>query len=234
MKADRRHELKENDFAVALESARDYIDRNGKQISLVLLLVIVVFAAVSFGIRSHAASVAQLWRDRSELKFDPPDVGKKSLNTLEHLISQAPDDTFAMACLLDAGREALRLAASEPMPSNKELNDKARQTFTMMRERFPRNTMALGTAITGLATVEENAFSIDGDASHKERSRDLLKQVAEGADFAGLPPLQRIARDRLASLDETFTRVAVQPAPPPPPPEAAPPTEGATPPSGDH
>jgi hypothetical protein len=226
MKADRRHELKENDFAVALESLRDYIDRNGKQISIVLAVVIVIFVLVSFGIRSHAATVANLWREQSDLKFDPPDVGKKSLNTLDRLVSQAPDDAFALACLQVEGREALRLAANEPAASKKELNEKARQAFEALRNRFPRNSMAVGTALTGLATVEENAFSIDGDTSHKEKARELLKQVAEGADFAGLPPLQRIARDRFASLDETFTRVAVQPAPPPPPPaEGTPPPE---------
>jgi len=229
MKADRRHELKENDLAVALESLREYVDRNGKQISVVLLAVIVVFGAVSFGIRSHASTVANLWRERADLKFGSPEDAKKSLNSLDRLVTQAPNDAFALACLLDEGREALKLAASEPAPSNREMNERARQTFETLRTRFPNNAMALGTALTGLATVEENAFSLDGDASHKEKARELLKRVAEGTEFAGLPPVQRMARDRLASIEETFTKVAVQPAPPPPPPDAA--TEGTTPPA---
>lgn len=230
MKADRRHELKENELAHALESTRDYIDRNGKQISLVLLAIIVIFAAVTFGLRSRAAAVQDVWRQRHELKFDTLENGKKSIDQFDTLVEKAPDDTFAMSALLDQGREALRLSQLEPFPPGKELNERARTSFQKLLDRFKGNALAEGSALTGLATVEENAFSIDGDPAHKTRAREYLTKVTEGAQFSGLP-LQRAARDRLANLDSIFVHVEVQPPLAQPTPEPEAPADDLPPPS---
>ena len=222
MRADRRHELKENDLLLAFESARKYLDVHGKQIGLIAVGLLVVGGAVSFGLRSRAAAMEDIMRRRSQLTFDPVDVGRKSLEALEGITKEVTDKDFVLASLMDQGRQALRLTQQVPFPPDRELNQKAREAFEQLRSRFSDNPLALGVALTGLATVEENEYVLDGDLTHKEAARAYLNAIVGNPKLNALP-FQQLALDRLKSLDATFTKVTVEPPPPlpPPPPEAA-------------
>jgi len=220
MKADRRHELKENDLMLALDGARQYLDVHGKQIGLIAVLILVVFGAVSFGLRSRAATMEDIWRRRNQLVFDPVDVGKKSLEALEGITKEVTDKEFVLASLMDQGRQALRLAQKVPFPPDRELNERAREAFEQLRSGFSDNSLAVGVALSGLATVEENEFVLDGDSSHKEKARAHLNAIVGNPKLNALP-FQQLALDRLKVLDATFTKVTVEPPPPPPPTEAA-------------
>ena len=222
MKADRRHELKENDLLLALGNARNYLDVHGKQIGLIAVAILVVFGAVSFGLRSRAAAMEDIWRRRNQLKFEPVDVGKKSLEALVGITKEVSDKEFVLASLTDQGRQALRLAQQVPFPPDGELNQKAREAFEQLRSRFSDNPLALGVALSGLATVEENEFVLDGNLTHKEEARAHLNAIVGNPKLNALP-FQQLALDRLKLLDGTFTKVTVEPPPPLPPP---PPTEG--------
>jgi len=221
MKADRRHELKENDLMLALDGARKYLDLHGKQIGLIAVGILVVFGAVSFGLRSRAAAVEDVWRRRNQLTFESLDVGKKSLETLAGITREVTDPEFVLASLMDQGRQALRLAQQVPFPPDRELNQMAREAFDQMRSRFGDNPLAVGVALTGLATVEENEFVLDGDLAHKEKARAHLNAIVGNPKLNALP-FQQLALDRLKLLDATFTKVTVEPPPPPPPPIEAP------------
>ena len=221
MKADRRHELKENDLLLALDGARNYLDVHGKQIGLIAVAILVVFGAVSLGLRSRTAALEDIWRRRSDLKFEPVDVGKKSLEALESITKEVSDKEFLLSSLTDQGRQALRLAQQVPFPPDRELNEKARDAFEQLRSRFSDNPLAVGVALSGLATVEENEFVLDGELSHKEKARTYLNAIVGNPKLNALP-FQQLALDRLKLLDATFTRVTVEPPPPPP---AAPVTE---------
>lgn len=221
MKADRRHELKENDLMLALEGARKYFDVHGKQIGLAAVAILVVLGAVSFGFRARAAAMEDVWRRRNQLLFEPLDVGRKSLEALEGITREVSNKEFVLASLTDQGRQALRLAQQVPFPPDRELNQKAREAFEQLRARFSDNPLANGVALSGLATVEENEFVLDGDLSHKESARALLNAIVGDPRLNALP-FQQLALDRLKLIDTTFTKVTVEPPPPPPPP---PPTE---------
>lgn len=216
MDADRRHELKDNDLAVALGQTRDFLDRHGKEIGIAALVILGIMAAVTFAMRSRAAAVEDVWRRRGELKFDDIDAGKKSLDSLESLAKEHSDPTFVMSAILDQGQKALRLAQMATVPPDKELNERARKSFTELKSRFGSNPVALGAALLGLATVAENDFVLDGDLKHKEEAKGLLDQVVKETKLNGMP-YQGTALDRLKTLDQIFVKVVVAPAPPPPP-----------------
>lgn len=206
MKARRRHELKESDLAHALQMARRYLDENSKRVTVVVVLVGVAAAAVLFAVRSRAAALEDVWRRKAQLTFDDPTVGKESLASLASMTKSVSDERFVFASLVEQGQEALRLAKEVSAPPDPDFNEKAREAFEKLLKRFPKNPMAKGIARLGLATVEENAFVLTGDFAHEDRARVHLNAVIDDAALNGMP-FQRMASDRLASLDATFTRV---------------------------
>lgn len=217
MRADRRHELKENELAQALQNARVYLDVHGKQIGMGALIVLAVMAAVTFAMRSRAAAVEDVWRRRNQLNFESLEEGKKSLATLEGITHELSDRSFVMGALMDQGREALRLAQQVPFPPDAELNRKARRAFEDLLARFSDNPLATGSALCGLATVEENEFVLDNDLSHKDKAGAYLDRVVADPRLNSTP-YQRMALDRIKSLDATFSKVTTQAPPPLPPP----------------
>lgn len=220
MKAERRHELRENDLLHALEGARDYVNQNGARIAVALVAIIGIAAAVSFGIRSRTAEYEDIWRQKNELRFEDVPTGRQSLQTLAALTARTSDDAFVLSALMDQGRHALRLAELVPFPPDLDLNEQARQAFDELRTRFPGNPMAVGVAALGLATVEENLYIHDRDLTHKDSARRYLDSVVQNPALNGMP-FQQMAIDRLASLDATFSEVVIVPP-------SAPPEEAAT------
>lgn len=205
MKAQRRHDLKENDLAHALEVGRHYLDENGRRLGLAVVVVSAVIAVTALSVRSQTSAKEDRWRRLGELAFDTPETGRDSLVTLAALIEEASDPKFARKSLILQGQESLKLALKVAAPPDSEFNESARRAFTQLRDRFADNPMSVALAHLGLATVEENAFMLDADAAHKEAARQHLALVVDDSRF-DLLPFKRMAKDRLAGLDQTFTR----------------------------
>ena len=208
MKAERRHELRENDLLHAIQVGKDYLRDNSGRVSVVCIVVIVAAAAVSFGIRSRAAAHEDVYRRMDLLSFDSVEAGRESLDSLATMIRESTDDEFILKGRLEQGRQALRLAQEVHFPPDVDLNAEARRAFEGMLARFPDNPLATGIALNGLATVEENEFAYDEDFSHKEKAREHLTAVVGNPLLTGMT-FQRIALDRLDTLDETFTTVTM-------------------------
>jgi hypothetical protein len=220
MKAERRHELRENDLAHYLTVARDYIEENGGRIGLILFAVIGVIAVATLTVRSRAADLEDAWRRRSQLTFQGLEDGRESIRTLESLAQASSDRHFVMSCLIDIGKQSLRLAREVPWPPDQELNDKAGDAFQKLLQRFGNNPIARGVALNGLATVEENRFllAFDGD-EHKEKARDFLTQIINDTTLNGTP-LQSLAINRRNRIEDTFVRIRFDNPPPEPPADA--------------
>jgi len=216
MKAERRHELRENDLHHALLQARAYLDEHSKEITIVAVVALLVFGGASFALRARTTAYEDLWRRKQALSFDGADAGRKSLESLAALSRDASDPEFVLGALLEQGRQALRLTQSVPFPPDRQFNNDARNAFNQLLERFPNNPLAVGTALTGLATVEENEFLLDHDPAHKNQAREHLTKAAGDSRLNGLP-FQRIALDRLKKLDDIFVVYVFEPPPPPPP-----------------
>lgn len=214
MKAERRHELRENDLQHALESTRDYLNENGARLGVAAVVVLVIVGAVSFGVRSRSAAYEDFWRQKNQLSFEDVTVGRQSLAKLDDLTRQTSDKAFVLSSLIDQGRQALRMAEQVPFPPDPEFNAHARTTFNDLKSRFPDNPMAQGIAELGLATASENEFVLDKNPAHKEKAKAHLESVVKNPLLNGLP-FQQMAVNRLATLDATFSPVIyVPPAPP--------------------
>lgn len=205
MKAQRRHELRENDLAHALGVARDYVNSNSKQITIALIVVGAVVVAALFGVRSRAAAREDIWRRRSQLNYEDAQSGLESLDALAAMTQDVSDERFVLTSLLEQGQQALRLAQQVSAPPDPDFNDRAREAFEQILSRFKHSPLAVGLAHTGLATVEANAFVLDGDMAHKERFERHLSAVIDNPSLNGMP-LQRVALDRRNAVDATFTR----------------------------
>lgn len=221
MKSERRHELKENDLAHVLSVMRDYLDKNGGRIGLLILIVFGSLAVITFTVRGRAAALEDVWRRRSELTFDDVEMGKQSLESLKAMTNEVSDNRFVMDSLIDYTRQALRLAMEAPDSPDSELNNMARSGLVELLDRFPDNPLAAGVALHGLATVEQNSFVIDFSLRHKENARKHLQQIID-TKFLHTTPFHQLAVSRISMLDDVFTEVKLE-SPPLPEPEK---TEG--------
>ncbi len=208
MKAERRHELRENDLVHALHSARDYLENNGGRVGFIAIAAIVLVGGATFAMRSQASTMDSVWRQRAELQYTDLEEGRQSLDRLKELTASVSNSRFVMDSLMDQGRQALELASMAPVPPDPELNERAREAFTSLRDDFSNNPVAESIALLGLATVEENAFVIDGLATHKQNAEEYLSTVIRESRFNGLPT-QTLATQRRESLDHTFTKISV-------------------------
>ena len=213
MKAERRHELKENDLAHAIEVTREYLSEHGGRIGMVIVAAVAVTAVVTLAMRSRAATIEDAWRRKSTLDFASPDVGRQSLQALSDMTSEATEESFVLTALMDQGTHALRLAQEVDEPPDPQFNEKAREAFEELLARFGDNPLAFVAAHSGLATVEENAFVMDHEPVHKQRARDHLTAITEHPGLHAMP-YHRMAMDRLSQLDEVFTVVRFALAPP--------------------
>ncbi len=212
MKSERRHELKENDLAHALESIKQYLDVNGKRVGLIVLGCAAIIITVTLTVNASAASMEDRWQRKSQLAYSSPDEGKQSLATLETLIADSSDDQFNLSALLDQGMHGLRLSQDVELPPDKDLNETASRAFKKLLKQFSRNKLAVGAAHTGLATVAENNYVLEGDSKLKAEAKQHLQAILDDPAMATLP-FYKIASDRLAKLDKTFSPVSFVAAP---------------------
>ena len=206
MKAQRRHELKENDLQHMLEVTRKYLDENGKTIGFAVIIMAIAVSAIALTVRSRAAAVEDTWRRRNSLSFADPKTGKESLRALAAMTRESSDEDFVFRGLMDRGSQALRLAREVPASPDPELNTMAREAFEELLRQFGDKRLAVGIAHCGLATVEENEFVLDRDTAHKDRAEEHLTAVIEDPLLSGMP-FQRLALDRRCALDKVFAEV---------------------------
>lgn len=206
MKSERRHELRENDLVHAFEQTREYFKRNSANLGLLIggVLIVVVIATVT--VRSRAATAEQAWRQRGELSFADVDKGRDSLASLASMVNASSDPEFARTGLTDQGLNALRLAQEVEDPPDHDFVETAAQAFEDLLSRFGDSPVAFAVAHDGLATVAENRFVLDANASHKEQARTHLQAIIDNPALRWFPLRQR-ALERVERLDAVFSVV---------------------------
>ncbi len=204
MKSERRHELRENDLALLMDRFSAYLQENGGRLALAVVGVLVVVAVVGIVVRSRTAALEDAWQRRRSLSFKDLEAGRRSLDTLTRLTEDAGDRTFVMGALIDTGRYALELSQKTENHPDPELNEKARTAFSRLLSEFPQNPLAVGAAHCGLASVEENAFALDGDLIHKAKAKAHLQAILDEPKFASMP-FYGMATERLNNIDGVFT-----------------------------
>ncbi len=225
MKAHRRQELKENDLAHFLQETRSYLQEKGSRVLAGAAVIVVVALLAWMVTQSRRRAQVGAWERLGALQIDDAEGLKESLPELRSLADAASDDALGLMVRSKWGEAALRLAsaASDNWEKTKH-NEDAAAAFESLQERFPDNPLALGVALCGLATVEENRFVFTGEASHQGRAKAYLEQIRDDPRLNGTP-FKSQALDRLNLLNETFTTVTFEPlllpeeGPPAPPAE---------------
>lgn len=138
MKSERRHELKENDLSHALNVARNYIDQNGGRIGIFILIFFGAIIVVTLTVRSRAAAIEDVWRRRSQLRFEDVATGTQSLQSLKAMTLEISDDRFVMDSLIELSRQALRLAKEVPDSPDRELTEMARNSLFELQKKIPQ------------------------------------------------------------------------------------------------
>lgn len=207
MKADRRHELRENELAAALLQARDFVGQNSRTISIALGGVILVAILASFGMRSRAAQREDQWRRLSQLDFNTPEKARESLPALRSLAFDAGDEKFRMIAMVELGRQALKISQQSDPPPNVEMLNLAKSAYEDLLNRFRNSPLAVGTAHLGLATVAEDMYLLTREERYKLEARRHLSAVVEDDRLATLP-LYPLAVDRRNALESTLNIVA--------------------------
>ncbi len=217
MKAERRHELKENDLVHAIESGREYFRQNGQRIGLYAVGIIAVAAIVVLISNARTRSVLDAYAQMGELKFETPEAAKADLKKLDAILAGSSDRSFVLSGLIRKAEIAMLMAADGGTTPDRDLLEAAKQAYHELLAKFPNEPVAVGVAHLGLATVAENEFVLDPNhsPSHREEARSHLQAIKDNSALSTLP-VYRVANDRLAALDKTFTPVTFAPAPPPP------------------
>ncbi len=210
MKTERRHELQENELALSLAKAREFIGQNSRTLTIGLAVVAGVFILGNFAVRSRAASREDQWRRLGQLTFSDPTKVFESIAALRVLSEEAGDDAFRMTSLFELGMQSLIASQKSEAPPDRKLLETARGAYEKLIGTFPNSPLALGTARLGLATIEEDMYLLTRDAAHKSRAREHLTSVVDDTRMASLP-LYRLALDRRNALDTTLTLVAFAP-----------------------
>jgi hypothetical protein len=215
MKAERRHELKENDLVHFLSTTMEAAKQRGQTIGIIVVGIAAVAVAGTWAMSSRTQASVDAWASKANLTFPNPQEGLLSLESLVSLRRASSDETFVLTCLVDQGAIALDLAGQASPAPDPKLNAMAKDAFNELLSRFGNQLVAAGVGHSGMATAAENDFAIDHDPSHKEVARRHLKAITENAAMFSGTPFMDNALARLNNLDRVFTPVTFAPPAPP-------------------
>jgi len=239
MKKERKQELQTNELAQMLVDARQYLSRYGNY--MIGGVVVVAAVAVLFMYVRHSRSAGRtdvIQRIESAQFVDAegqPLSGAALTNTiqiLERVAEENKEPDLTRRALMQLSSGVLALALNAPQSMTPESLQAAEGACKRLIRDYGNETIAVGTALLQLATIEGNRFVLDGDPSRKNKAREYLEQITRNEQnlFTATPYMQR-ALAALNELDHAFQPVKMAAAPPPTPPQAAitPTPDGASP-----
>ena len=215
MKAERRHELKENDLIHFLTTTMEAAKQRSQTIGVIVVAIAAVAVVGTWTISSRSRAKVDDWSSKAALTYPNPQDGLLGLESLVSLRRGSSDETFVLDCLVDQGAIALDLAGRASPAPDPKLNAMAKDAFDELLSRFGEQFIAAGVGHSGLATVAENDFAIDQNPAHKETARRHLKNITENAAMFSGTPFMDNALARLNDLDHVFTPVIFAPPAPP-------------------
>ena len=214
MKATRRQELKANDLAQTIEDMREFFRQRGNYVLIGVVAVAVIAVIWVYVQFSATKALADAKREMGTLSASTDDEAKDTIARLEEIAAGAKDQNLVVETMRRRAAIAMhRAQAAEDGTPSTEFLDLARAAYDDILERFPNRDLDVGVALSGLATIEENLFVLDGDPAHKEAARKYLDRIIERPGL-NQTPVQLLAVDRKNSLDQTFVQVALAPPAP--------------------
>jgi len=195
MKAQERHELKQNDLASWLQYGLPmFLKQNGSYVVLILAIALLAYQVYHWYQRKQEALHQTAWVElqQAQMAENPPARWQGIIDTYDY-----PD--LKVQAYLGMGTFYSRLTLfPEQMTIMKitraEALDKAYDAFKHARDTMPGDALVNAKAILGMAAVDEDRG--DWDAARKE-----YQELATGTLFVKTPFVD-FAQDRLATLDQ--------------------------------
>ena len=222
MKQKRRQELQENELALMLKDARDFLTKHGNYV-IAGVVVVVIAVALFLYIRSAEATARdnayqQIRAARfigSDGEVLPDAEISKAIDTLQQVAREAKDPDLTRRTLLMLSSGVLELCVVDPERMNEDRMQVAEGACKRLLAEHGMHSVVAGTALLNLATIEGNRFALDNDMSHKQKARDYLTRITtnENGLFTGTPFMDR-ALEANNRLDDTFQVVPLPSAPP--------------------
>lgn len=203
MKAERRHELQENELGHELQSLLTFFKNHGNKIGWVLLVIALIGLVWSFVGRRSQEKAADLQASFDKAIYDPSLTPEQQIDMLNALVVQGQDRQKAAAACLKMGEiYATRLLQTsrdaDPTAWDK-LAEEASNRYQKVLNEFGKETVMVAQARIGLAKIAENRRDF-------ATARQQYETVAKDAALAGFP-VQMLAEAYLQSLAELETPV---------------------------
>jgi len=195
MKAEERHELKQNDLASWLQYGLPmFLKQNGSYVLLVIALGFLGFQLYNLYERKQAVARENAWQELSQAPMaeSPPARWQGIIDTYDYpdLKVQAYLDMatfYTRIVLFPEQMNTLKITKNEALT-------KAYDAYKHARDLMPNDSLIVAKGTLGVAAVDEDRG--DWDAAKKE-----YQSIIDGKLFADTPFVE-LARDRLATIDQ--------------------------------
>ncbi len=225
MKAQRRHELQQNELARMLMESREFFNKYGAYVAGGLLVVVVILVGGAIWRNSYQNRQLEAWNRFAEMRRESgtlltgtsPADPMNLINRLRNLGS-SDQPALRLEALHLAGNVAWQYAVgfdrARDAAEKTALLDTSAEIYEQITREHPKNVSAVGRAQLALATIREEQGRFD-DA---KKIYDALLADARFADSY----VRTRAADSLERLPRISQPIVFAPPPPPPPPVETP------------
>jgi len=212
MKAKRRHELKENVLAHELAQVKEFANRYGTWILIVLAAATICYVGYKKYRTSRLNEYAEEKSRYNDLVFSRDVKLEERAKGLTDLFETAKDPTIAAAAGLEAGETWVHMymdtLVSSPGATGEEAEkyvQNGRQMFERVLKQYPNQLRAAAGAEQGLALLYDNMAMAAINAGDKAAADEYVdkaeKHYREVARLLGPnDPATRVARARIEAL----------------------------------
>jgi hypothetical protein len=219
MKADERHQLKQNELAEALGQLRDWNSPTTRYTILVLALVAIAFGAWRAWAYHQRHALEQGWQRLGNIEMalagKDQAAAAGAVSDLRALIQETSDPGLQGYARLRLARERVQEAFSKPEERQAAFGEAVQILEQIIRgPNTPASleaaaSFALGSTHECLATVEPASRQ-----SSLDKAAELYQRITQEPRFKGTP-YPALAADRLKTMASLKTAIALTPGPAP-------------------
>lgn len=225
MDADRRHELKQNELADAIERIRNATDKSTLAWAGVLVAIVVVWFGWRFVNAQAEASLKAEFGALAEVDISPEGITDDTLANLRDMAASSPNTKFENFA-------RLKLAAALRVMSEKnaqpELLQEAESQYQLVRNSSRATPAEKAGAMFQLAQLAEERRAFD-------EAKALYEEIVDSEAYVGTG-FDSLATSALTNIDELPRKFVLEPGMPPTPAASSTPTfstPGMQPPTAD-
>ena len=193
MKSERRHKLQENVLAHELVQIKEFFNKYGNWIAILLAGALLVWLIVWYrgGREDRTLSAENAQFESAKAQVLIPDKRKAALDSIESLAINARDELLGARAAAFLGNYFCKghaTALREGDPAAAELLVKARTNYQRVIRDYPQQKSQIAHARIGLGVLAENT----GDLEGAKKEYELARSAAEPGSPAALEASHRL------------------------------------------